>query len=100
MAKGCKFLNCQRLGSSTFHGYCNEAHYKRGQKMAQKDDDKLDFDWLDEANAIMNEISEKVDKGTQTDFGERDLAIAILQKLKKETEAESHNPQNSESLRK
>lgn len=100
MVQLCKFINCQRLGSSTYHGYCNEGHYRKGQEMAKKEGvDLLDFDWLDEANAMM-EACKKVDKETQTDFNELDQAIAILEKFKKETEAASHNQQNSESLRK
>ena len=100
MGKLCNFINCQRLGSSTYHGYCNEGHYRKAQEMAKKEGiDLLDFDWLDEANAIM-EACKKVDKDTQTDFNELDQAIAILEKLKKETQAETHNQQSSESQQK
>ena len=125
MGKLCKYLNCQRLGSSTFHGYCNEAHYKRAQ---EKSLDDLDFDWLDEANTIMNaceklntgsedfdwlsestaivekckkfkEEIEKIAEKEDLDFEWIDEAISVLEtckKLKKGTQSETHSQQNSE----
>ena len=100
MGKLCNFLNCQRLASSTYHGYCNEAHYKKAKEMAKKEGvELLDFDWLDEANAIM-EACGNLNKQTQTDFNELDQAIAILEKLKKESQEATHNQHSSESQKK
>lgn len=30
MPKLCLYLNCQNMGSSTYNGYCNENHMKKG----------------------------------------------------------------------
>ena len=33
MPKFCQYMNCQNLGSSSYSGYCNEDHMKRGPEM-------------------------------------------------------------------
>jgi hypothetical protein len=30
MPEFCKYGNCHNLGSSTYQGYCNEYHFKKG----------------------------------------------------------------------
>ena len=30
MPSFCEYRNCQNLGSSTYMGYCNEQHFKKG----------------------------------------------------------------------
>lgn len=63
----------------------------------------LDFDWVDRAVAMMRE-SDKVNKETQI---EKQIdtewlveANAMLEKIKKENPAETHNQQNSELQKK
>lgn len=37
MGKFCEYKMCHNLASSTWSGYCNEEHYKRGKKEEEKE---------------------------------------------------------------
>ena len=37
MPKFCEYKMCHNLGSSSWAGYCNEDHYKRGLKEEEKE---------------------------------------------------------------
>lgn len=74
----CEFRNCQRVGSSTWSGYCSEAHLARGMKDPEEREkiSQRNFDDMMEILAMIKkkEAEEKEkekektkDKETQTD---------------------------------
>lgn len=67
----CEFRNCQRLGSSTWSGYCSEVHFNRGMKDPEEKEkiSQRNLDFMMEVLALIEkkEGEKKKDKETQTE---------------------------------
>ena len=61
MPQICEYLNCHRLGSSTWYGYCTEAHYLRGIR-DPVEKEKIEKRNFDQIIAIVKKIEENEKK--------------------------------------
>ena len=63
MPSFCKYGNCHNLGSSTYQGYCNAEHLKRGpeREMLQKVMENKGFGTIREAREFLQKEAKQKD---------------------------------------